>query len=205
MRKRRTLVSLFLAQLLIATGAGGLTVAQTATDPSPDPSPPPPSAPKPNDADLTAHFIAGAIPNTNFIAAASRMAIAHSPNSKIRDLAGELAKDQTTVANSLASWVNVSGPVVTLRSPITGQIGPGAPRLTAPRLLPSQATNLQRLSSSQGPDFDKFYVSTLMEALVQLQILYRNFAQTEGDPGLRAIADRELPKIEHTISALDSL
>jgi predicted outer membrane protein len=200
-RKGRISAGLFLALSLITAVAAGPTVAQTTADPSP----PPPSTAKPNDTELTTNFVAGAIPSVNYIAAASRMAVAHSPTVKIRNLAGELAKDQTALANSLASWVNVSGPVVTLRSPFTGLVGPGAPKLKAPRLLPSQASNLQRLSTSQGRDFDTLYVSTLMEALVQLQILYRDFAQAGGDPGLRAIADRELPKVEHTISTLDAL
>jgi predicted outer membrane protein len=64
---------------------------------------------------------------------------------------------------------------------------------------------LQRLSASQGRDFDSLYVSTLTEALVQLQTLYRDFSLTDADPGLKAIAVRELPKVEQTISALDAL
>jgi hypothetical protein len=60
---------------------------------------------------------------------------------------------------------------------------------------------LRRLSASQGRDFDSLYVSTLTEALVQLQTLYL----TDADPGLKAIAVRELPKVEQTISALDAL
>jgi hypothetical protein len=43
------------------------------------------------------------------------------------------------------------------------------------------------------------------EALVQLQTLYRDFAHTGADPGLQAIAARELPKVEQTISALGAL
>jgi len=133
------------------------------------------------------------------------MASSYSRTGKLRDLAGELAKDQTTVANSLAAWVNVNGPVVTLRSPYTGKVGPGAAKLSAPQLLPSQVSNLQRLSASQGRDFDSLYVSTLMEALVRLQALYRDFSLTSADPGLKAIAVRELPKVEQTISALRAL
>jgi hypothetical protein len=41
--------------------------------------------------------------------------------------------------------------------------------------------------------------------LVQLQLLYRDFSLTDADPGLKAIAVRELPKVEQTISALDAL
>ncbi len=101
--------------------------------------------------------------------------------------------------------LNVNGPVVTLRSLCTGKTGPGAARLSAPQLLPPQVSNLQRLSASRGRGFNSLYVSTLREALVQLQTLYRDYIQNGTDPGLRAIAVRELPKVEQTISALDAL
>jgi predicted outer membrane protein len=189
-----------LAKALAALVLAAPAAAQTGVDANP----PPVSSGTSSPSELTAHFVASAIPNANFIAAASRMASAYARNGKLRDLAGELAKDQTTAANSLAAWVNVNGPVVTLRSPYTGKIGPGAAKLSAPQLLPPQVSNLQRLSAARGRDFDSLYVSTLTEALVQLQTLYRDFAQTGADPGLQAIAARELPKIEQTISALDA-
>jgi predicted outer membrane protein len=166
-------------------------------------SPPPPQAVSASE--LTSHFVATAVPTTNFIATASRMAISKSRNAKIQQFAGPLAKDQSAIANSLSAWVNVNGPVVTLRSPYTGQIGVGAPKLKAPNLLPAQVASLQRLSASSSHDFDALFVSAQMEALVQLQILYRDFIQNGTDPGLHAIAERELPKVEQTISALDSL
>jgi predicted outer membrane protein len=189
-----------LAKALAALVLAAPAAAQTGVDANP----PPVSSGTSSPSELTAHFVASAIPNANFIAAASRMASAYARNGKLRDLAGELAKDQTTAANSLAAWVNVNGPVVTLRSPYTGKIGPGAAKLSAPQLLPPQVSNLQRLSAARGRDFDSLYVSTLTEALVQLQTLYRDFAQTGADPGLQAIAARELPKVEQTISALDA-
>ena len=190
-----------LAKALAALVLAAPAAAQTGVDANR----PPVSSGTTSPSELTAHFVASAIPNANFIAAASRMASAYARNGKLRDLAGELAKDQTTAANSLAAWVNVNGPVVTLRSPYTGKIGPGAAKLSAPQLLPPQVSNLQRLSAARGRDFDSLYVSTLTEALVQLQTLYRDFAQTGADPGLQAIAARELPKVEQTISALRAL
>jgi predicted outer membrane protein len=183
-----------LAALVLAAPAA----AQTA-------NPPPVSSGTSSPSEVTARFVASAIPNANFIAAASRMASANSHNAKVRKFAEGLAKDQTAVANSLEAWVNVNGPVVTLRSPYTGKIGPGDAKLSAPQLLPPQRSNLQCLSASQGRNFDSLYVSTLTEALVQLQTLYRDFSQTGADPGLKAIAVRELPKVEQTISALDAL
>jgi predicted outer membrane protein len=190
----RALTAKALAALVLAAPAA----AQTA-------NPPPVSTGTSSPSELTARFVASAIPTANFIALGSRMASANSHNDKIRKFAEALAKDQTAVANSLEAWVNVNGPVVTLRSPSTGKIGPGAAKLSAPQLLPPQRSNLQRLSASQGRDFDSLYVSTLTEALVQLQTLYRDFSLTDADPGLKAIAVRELPKVEQTISALDAL
>ena len=203
---KRLSACVFAVQALAAVAAAMPAAAQTgdpATPPSAASPSPAPSGSSPSE--LMAHFVASTIPTANFLATASRLAISNSHNTKIQKFAEALAKDQTTVANSLAAWVNVNGPVVNLRSPYTGQIGPGAARLSAPNLLPAQVSNLKRLSASQGSSFDKLFVSTQMEALVQLQILYRDFLQNGTDPGLRAIATRELPKLEQTISELDKL
>ncbi len=205
---KRLSASVFAVQALAAVAAAMPAAAQTGDPATPPPAASPSPAPAPSGSSLSelmAQFVASTIPTANFLATASRLAISNSHNTKIQKFAEALAKDQTAVANSLAAWVNVNGPVVSLRSPYTGQIGPGAARLRAPNLLPSQVSNLKRLSASQGSSFDKLFVSTQMEALVQLQILYRDFLQNGTDPGLRAIATRELPKLEQTISALDKL
>lgn len=205
---KRLSASVFAVQALAAVAAAMPAAAQTGDPATPPPAASPSPAPAPSGSSLSelmAQFVASTIPTANFLATASRLAISNSHNTKIQKFAEALAKDQTAVANSLAAWVNVNGPVVSLRSPYTGQIGPGAARLRAPNLLPSQVSNLKRLSASQGSSFDKLFVSTQMEALVQFQILYRDFLQNGTDPGLRAIATRELPKLEQTISALDKL
>ena len=205
---KRLSASVFAVQALAAVAAAMPAAAQTGDPATPPPAASPSPAPAPSGSspsELMAQFVASTIPTANFLATASRLAISNSHNTKIQKFAEALAKDQTAVANSLAAWVNVNGPVVSLRSPYTGQIGPGAARLRAPNLLPSQVSNLKRLSASQGSSFDKLFVSTQMEALVQLQILYRDFLQNGTDPGLHAIATRELPKLEQTISELDKL
>ena len=201
------------ARLLAATALAAVAVAapaaaQTGLEATPPPAASPAPSPAPSgvsSSEVMAHFVASAIPTVNFIATASRLAISKSRSSKIQKFAETLAKDQTQVANSLAAWVNVNNTVVTLRNPYTGKIGPGAPRLSAPNLLPSQVSDLKRLSASQGSAFDALFISTGMAALVQLQILYRDFIQNGADPGLLAIATRESPKLEQTISALDKL
>jgi predicted outer membrane protein len=201
-KRSRAIVAGAFVILTAAVSAAAQTGVGTAAPPAASSSSAPSDA---SASELTSHFVATAIPTTNFIATASRMAVSKSHNAKVQKFATALAIDQSAIANSLTSWVNVNGPVVTLRSPYTGQIGPGAEKLKAPNLLPAQVTKLQRLSASNGHDFDALFVSAQMEALVQLQILYRDFIQNGTDPGLHAIAARELPKVEQTISALDSL
>jgi predicted outer membrane protein len=169
-------------------------------------SPPEPASPtkQVSPSEQMTRFLGTAIPGTNYIASASRMATAHAQNSKLRKIALDLAKDQTSVANSLAAWVNVSGPVVTRKNPYAAA-GGGATRVTAPRLLPDQVSLLQQLSQLRGQNFDSLYVSSVKETLAQLQTLFRDFGEGGGDAGLRAIAKWELPKLEETISALNAM
>jgi predicted outer membrane protein len=205
-REEKLVTSFKTSQALAAKAfAVSMFALPVAAQPGVDVNPPPAPSAATSSSDLIAHFIASAIPNANFIASASRMASVYAQNRKLRELAGGLAKGQTSVANSLTAWVNVSGPVVTRSSRYKGPAGSGTAKLSAPRLLPAQAENLQRLSTSRGSNFDSLYVATVMEALVQLQTLYREFTQAGEDPGLKAIADRELPIVEHTISTLNSL
>ena len=143
--------------LLVAGAVAALTVVLSAAaqtggggEAAPSSSPQPQAVPA---SELTSHFVATAVPTTNFIATASRMAISKSRNAKIQQFAGPLAKDQSAIANSLAAWVNVNGPVVTLRSPYTGQIGAGATKLKAPNLLPAQVTQLASPFGLEQPRF----------------------------------------------------
>lgn len=175
--------------------------AQTGVDITPPPAPAAPASP----VALVTKFVSTAIPNTNYIATASRMASAYAGNSKLRKLAADIAKAQTSIATSLSAWVNVSGPVVTRRSPSSALGGLGNAKISAPGLLPAQVGNLQKLSTLRGSSFDSLYVSTLMESLTQLEILYREIALTDADPGLKEIAARELPKVVETISMLNEL
>lgn len=165
---------------------------------------PPPLAPaaRPPD-DKIPHFLGAAIPGTNFIASASRMAVVYAQSSKLRDIARDLAKDQTAAANSLASWVNVSGPVVTRQFPYSGRSS--AAKVTAPRLLPAQVNDLRQLSQLRGKSFDEFYLSRIKETLGQLGADYAEFGKSGQDAGLKAIAQQQLPKVEKTISALDAM
>jgi len=181
------------------------TLAQRGgTDQTP-PSSSAPEAARPTSADAMAHLVSNAIPTTYFITTASRMAMGKTHNGKLLKLAETLVKEQTPAGASLAPFVNVNNAVVTLRSPFTGKVGPGARRLAAPNLLPSQAADLRTLSSAQNGKFDDLYVSTVMAALVQLQALYRDYSLAGTDEDLKAIVTRELPKVEQSLSAFEAL
>jgi Domain of unknown function (DUF4142) len=149
-------------------------------------------------------FLGAAIPGANFIASASRMAVAFAHDAKLRKLAAGLAKEQTSLANSLVQWVNVSASVVTRQNPYADARS-GVTKVQAPRLLPDQVNKLQELSNLRGEKFDSLYVTSLKETLGQLQPMFREFSEGSGDGSLRAIAQRELPKLEDTISALNAL
>jgi predicted outer membrane protein len=190
----------FAAKAMAIVLLAGSAAAQTGLDLNPPPHSPSAGSPS----ELAARFLASAIPNANFIAQASRMASVHSQNNKLRKFAQELAKTQNAVAVSLTAWVNVSTSVVT-RSPYGRHLGNGTVKLSAPRLLPDQVSNLQRLSTLKGQSFDTLYISVVREALVQLQTTYGEFAQTAADPELKELAVRELPKVEQAISELNSL
>lgn len=191
------------AKALAAVMAVVPAAAQTGAAPSP-PATATPSPGSPSSSELVARFVTSVMPTANFVATASRLAISKSSNGKIQKIAETLAKDQSTITRSLSAWVNVTGPVVTRNPHTAGESGPAA-RISAPNFLPFQADNLQRLSAAQGKNFDKLFVSTQMEALVQLQTLYRDFIQNGTDPGLLVLAKGALPKVEQSISALDVL
>jgi len=183
---------------LIATMASAPTNGQTAGQAN---APPDSAQATPAGHESMAQFLANVIPNANFLAQTSRMSIGRSKNGKIRDFAQQIAKTQTAAANSLTAWVNTSGPVVTSRSTFSGSTA----RVSAPRLLQSQADLLQRLSILQGRDFDALYISSQRDALQQLTNIYQNYADSDGDPGLHAIAIRELANLKTALSRLDAL
>jgi len=190
----------------LATAGFAQTDTEAQSGPKDNPAASPPEQAQPKE-QLTAaaqmsRFLGAAIPGANFIASASRMAVAFAHDGKLRKLATGLAKEQTSLANSLAQWVNVSASVVTRQNPYA-EGRSGVTKVEAPRLLPDQVSKLQELSNLRGEKFDSVYVASLKETLGQLQPLFREFSEGSGDDRLRAIAKRELPKLADTISALN--
>ncbi len=72
-------------------------------------------------------------------------------------------------------------------------------------LLPSQQTDMDRLSTMSGKRFDAFYVTTQRDALRQLATLYTDYATNGDDPALRAMAARQLPIVRQRLEQLRAM
>jgi predicted outer membrane protein len=85
---------------------------------------------------------------------------------------------------------------------------PLAPPMAAPTprpLVKAGADDLDRLQDLHGRQFDALYKSTQRDALRQLSVLYRDYLQNGSDDALRAMASRELPKINRWLAELDAI
>ncbi len=154
-----------------------------------------------DDLESSADFVGDAFPDVHFLNQASRMAIAHATDEKVRDFALRVARDETTTGLSLMQWVHAP------RHREAGQSADAAlaAPFETPRMQPSQLNILQRLSSLQGRDFDVFYVSAEKECLQHLEAIYEDFVQNGADPGLHAMAAKELSEVKQLILAAGGL
>ena len=85
---------------------------------------------------------------------------------------------------------DVAAPLTVTRTPAPGT------------LLPSQQTDMDRLSGLSGKRFDAFYVTTQKDALRQLATLYTDYQVNGDDPALRAMAARQLPIVQKRLEQL---
>ena len=127
------------------------------------------------------------------------------------DAGGPIATVGALAALPLDIAGNVTGDVVTGRSvavdrPLTVTPGEGAEAPTlGGTLLPSDRDDLSRLQGSSGRRFDALYRNTQLDSLRQLTTLYRDYDANGDDPSLRALAHRELPRINARIVELRKL
>ena len=97
----------------------------------------------------------------------------------------------------------VTGRSVAIDTPLT--VRPSAVAPVGSTLLPAEQDDLSRLQARSGRDFDILYKSTQLDALRQLATVYSDYQVNGDDPALRAIATRELPKINARIAELRRL
>ena len=129
-----------------------------------------------------------------------------APLTPVADLAFVPLNVANNVTGEVVSGVGtvVTGRSVAIDQPVPLTVAPPArPADTA--LLPSEQTDLSRLKSASGRSFDRLYVSTQVDALRQLAILYGDYSRDGDDPALRTLAAGELPKINRRIAELSRI
>ncbi len=99
----------------------------------------------------------------------------------------------------------VTGRSVAVDRPLTVTRGRGDGSTLGSTLLPAGAEDLSRLQDLSGRQFDALYRSTQLDSLRQLATLYRDYAVNGDDPSLRAMAVRELPRVNARIVGLRKL
>ena len=169
----------------------------------------------------TEAFVANVHPNVDFLDQSSRLALTTSGDAKVRAFAREEATEQTLASNSLVAWTETHTPtgvtdgvgdVLTGRSvAIDVPLTPVTPAITVTRtpapgtLLPSEQTDMDRLSTLRGRRFDAFYMTTQKDALRQLATLYTDYLREGDDPALRDMAERQLLIVKHRLAQLRAM
>lgn len=82
---------------------------------------------------------------------------------------------------------------------------PRRPTILRTISVQSFSENLDRLKGASGRAFDDLYRASQVDALLQLSTLYASYIQHGDDPGLRALAVRELPKLNTRLALIKSL
>lgn len=170
-------------------------------------------------------FVATVQPTADFLGASSRLALARSESGRIRSFARGEANAENRTRASLIAWrrdqeraalaaaatptIDRLGPIVGAVSVPLGAIGtPGSPLTPLPsadRLEAAAQAELGRLSTLLGPDFDSSYRSAQGDALFRLEKAYEDFILNGDDETLRALAVRELPKVQRWIAEVRRL
>ena len=159
-------------------------------------------------------YLAAVNPNVDFLDRSSRMALDNSKSARLKAFAFSEAKEQTLTANDLDDWIKADlAPVVADGSKAgTGEVMTGrsvaidAPSTqVAGNFPPASQEDLDNLYGLTGGEFDDLYKSKQLDALGQLAILYKGYVDTGDDAALKAMAVKELPKINHRIAELRHL
>jgi predicted outer membrane protein len=163
----------------------------------------------------TEAFLANVGPNVDFLDRSSRMALDNSANKQLKTFAFSEAREQTLSANALDTWVdaeNAASTVVAATTPVasdalqTGRsVAIDRPAPVVDNRLPAGQEDLDNLYGMNGHDFDDMYKAKQADALAQLQTSYQTYIATGDDADLKALATRELPKINRRLAELRRL
>ncbi len=162
---------------------------------------------------VTNAFINDVNPNVDLLDRSSRLALDNSQNARLKSFARSEAKEQTLAANAIYDWsqsdargvavasADQTGAVVTGRS-----VAIDKPVVAVPEQMPSaNQEDIDRLYGLTGAEFDAAYKAVQVTALKNLVVSYQEYITNSDEPALKAIAARELPKINQRLAELTRL
>ncbi len=162
---------------------------------------------------ITDAFVAATTPAFEALRLADEYAAANGAGARLRAFAGRDEAAQADAADALTAWEQA-----TRRADIAAANAPSIDGLGAV-LYPFGAvvfpinihghvdtdayrTALAQLAALQGPAFDSVYVAEQSSILRRLVEAYTDYIKNGDDPGLRAIAVRNLPRVRRLLAEL---
>ena len=163
-------------------------------------------------------FLTNVAPDVDFLDRSSRMALDHSETVRLRAFAHSEAAEQTMAANVVDDWIEKTKgqAIVASANPaatnpdqvVTGRsVAIDRPATPAAEIAPPAVgqEDLDRLDGLTGIEFDKDYKAKQLDALTQLAASYLDYSVSGDDPVLKALALRELPKVNRRLADLRHL
>lgn len=163
----------------------------------------------------TVTFVAAATPAIAFSDGSSRLAPLQAGSDRVRRFAARADAVQTRAAEAFVAWgiaerarsvaavetrsIDMLGPVFGLGTLLgLGTSYDVSVAVLPPRLNADLAERgaLGRLGALTGAEFDALYAATEIDALRRLVAVYTDFIKNGDDETLRALAVRELPRVE---------
>ena len=164
---------------------------------------------------VTTAFIDDVTPNVDLLDRSSRLALNNSQDAHIRAFARAEATEQTLTANDFYDWSQADARRVLVATNgsvsedgvITGRsVAIDKPVIAVPEQMPSSnQEDVDRLYGLTGKEFDQAYKAVQVTALKGLVVSYQEYITNSDEPALKAIATRELTKINRRLVELDRL
>lgn len=156
---------------------------------------------------MTQMFLDNAVPNIDFLDRSSRIAILDTKSAKVREFAKGTATDATNTANAIYDWSQASaGTAVASNDTAPLQTGRSVAVQQTPDLrLPRGQEDIDALYGADAKDFDAQYKQAQIDALTQVQTDYQDYIAKGDDAALKALATKELPKINKRLAAAQKI
>lgn len=136
----------------------------------------------------------------------AKMAAEKSQNGELKEFAQMLVSDHTQLNEQLRLLAQRNGATPAPRdgSKRSGTDSASPPSATAPGAAPS-SPKAQELSQLSGSDFDKKFLSMIVEGHEKSVELYANESEKGANPAAKKLASEALPKIKQHLEQAKSL